>query len=254
MASAPPRADGLDGKGALDLHHVLLDRWSQQVSPLHARDPRAKIIVLIAFLVLLATTRPDAALTLGTDAVLLLAGILIAGLPAGGLLLRAMVVLPFSLTFGAITWAAGDSLRAIGLIEKSYLSTVAVLLVVGTTPLPAFLRGLEALRAPRLLIMIAQFLYRYLFVISEQAQHARLAAACRQGTIGHHRRLRFRAASGVLAVLFARSYYRAEGIHRAMLARGFQGKLKTLNPLRFGAADGIFALAVTGLLILVRTP
>lgn len=236
------------------MHHVLLDQWSRQQSPLHARDPRAKIFALAVFLILLATTPPDAALTLGADAALLVAGILTAQLPLAGLLLRAMAILPFSFTFGAISWAAGDGWRAIALIEKSYLSAVAVLLVVGTTRLPALLNGLHALGVPSLLVMVMQYLYRYLFVISEQAQHARLAAACRQGALLGRRGVRFRAASGALAVLFARSYHRAEGIQRAMLARGFQGKFVPLKPMRLRALDGIFAVAVSVLFILVRIP
>jgi cobalt/nickel transport system permease protein len=136
-------------------------------------------------------------------------------------------------------------------VEKSYLSTVAVLLVVGTTPLPLLLSGLESLGTPRLLVLVAQFLYRYLFVVSEQAQHIRLAAACRQGT-ERRRRSRFHAAAGALAVLFARSYYRAEGIHRAMMARAFSGKFALLRPLQFGWADGLLTLAIAAFLILVR--
>jgi len=162
-----------------------------------------------------------------------------------------MAVLPFSLTFGLISWLAGDRLRALGLVEKSYLSTMAVLLVVGTTPLPLLLSGLEALGTPRLLVLVAQFLYRYLFVVSEQAQHVLLAAACRQGT-ERRRRSSFRAAAGALAVLFARSYYRAEGIHRAMMARAFSGKFALLRRLQFRWADGLFTLAIAAFLILVR--
>jgi cobalt/nickel transport system permease protein len=233
------------------MHHVLMDQWSQGSSALHNRDPRAKILTLLAFLVVLATTPPNAFPTLVIDAAVLLAGILIAGLPLASLLLRAMAVLPFSLTFGLISWLAGDRLRALGLVEKSYLSTVAVLLVVGTTTLPMLLSGLEALGGPRLLVLVAQFLYRYLFVVSEQAQHLRLAAACRQGTV-RRRRSGFRAAAGSLAVLFARSYYRAEGIHRAMMARAFSGKFAVLRRLRFRWADGLFTLAIAAFLILVR--
>jgi cobalt/nickel transport system permease protein len=102
------------------------------------------------------------------------------------------------------------------------------------------------------LVLVAQFLYRYLFVISEQAQHMRLAAASRQGIPGVHRRSRFRAAAGALAVLFARSYYRAEGIDRAMLARGFSGRFPLLTPLRLKVADGLFLVAMVAFLILVR--
>ncbi len=234
------------------MHHVLLDRWSQGASPLHARDPRAKIAALLVFLVVLATTDVHAAVTIGIYATLLLAGILIAGLPLGGVLWRAMAVLPFSLTFGLISWIAGEPARGLALVVKSYLSTVAVLLVVGTTPLPRLLSGMERLGTPRVLVLVAQFLYRYLFVISEQAQHLRLAAACRQGTGRGRRRPRFQAAAGALAVLFARSYYRAEGIHRAMLARAFAGRFSSLNSLQFRAVDGAFLLAISAFLVLVR--
>ena len=234
------------------MHHVHVDHWSRGASPLHARDPRAKILALLVFLIVLASTPAKATLTLGIDAALLVSGILIAGLPLGRLPLRAMVVLPFSLTFGLISWLAGDRLRAIALVEKSYLSAAAVLLVVGTTSLPALLSGMERLGAPRILVLVAQFIYRYLFVISEQAQHMRLAAASRHGDPRFHRKGRFRAAAGALAVLFARSYYRAEGIHRAMLARAFTGRFLLLHSLRFRFADGVFLLAAAAFLILVR--
>ena len=59
-----------------------------------------------------------------------------------------------------------------------------MLLVVSTTPLPVLLRGLEMTGAPRFLLMVAQFLYRYLFVISEEAQHMSKAAASRGASVG----------------------------------------------------------------------
>lgn len=234
------------------MHHIVLDRWSQGVSPLHRRDTRAKILALLVFLVALATTPPNAVAALATYSALLAAAILIAGLPLTGLLWRAMAVLPFSLTFALISWLVGEPWRALALVEKSYLSTVAVLLLAGTTPLPLLLGGLERLGAPRLLVLVAQFLYRYLFVLSEQAQHMRLAAACRQGSATARGRSGFRAASGALAVLFARSYQRAEGIHRAMRARGFSGRFSLLHSSRFGVGDGVFLAAVALFLILVR--
>lgn len=234
------------------MHHIHVDQWSQGSSPLHARDPRAKIAALLAFLIVLATTAPNATVALTIYSALLISGILIAGLPLPGLLFRAMAVLPFSLTFGLLSWLAGDPWRAIGLVEKSYLSSVAVLLMIGTTSLAALLRGLERLGTPRMLVLVTQFLYRYLFVISEQAQHMRLAAASRTGNPRIHRKGRFRAAAGALAVLFARSYYRAEGIHRAMAARAFTGTFPLLRTLRFSITDGVFVVATLAFLILVR--
>src|SRR5205807_4899312 len=133
----------------------------------------------------------------------------ISRLPLAGVLGRASVVLPFSLTFAAVSWLAGDHVRAVALVEKTYMSTVAVLVVAGTTPLPTLLAGFESLGAPRVLVSVIQFLYRYLFVISEQVQHMRLAAACRAGIRRTSRRSRWEAAAGALSVLFARCYVRA---------------------------------------------
>lgn len=224
------------------MHHVVIDRWSRRASVLHAREPRTKLVALAIFLISVATT-PGASARAGAGyLVVLVAAIALSRLPLAGLLARAAVVLPFSVAFAAVSWMAGDPQRAAAIVGKSYLSAAAVLLVVATTPLEQFVRAMEALGAPRLIALVAQFLYRYLFVVSEQAQHMRVAAACR----APGGRLRFRAAAGAVGVLFARSYARAEGINRAMLARGFQGRFPTLDLARPGPGDLLFlALAAT---------
>jgi cobalt/nickel transport system permease protein len=154
-------------------------------------------------------------------------------------------VLPFSVTFAVFSIMSGESGRAEALVVKSYLSAAAVLVTVGCTPLPKLLWACEALGAPRFLVLVLQFLYRYLFVISEQAQHMRLAARSRGSA---SRGLGFRSAAGAIAVLFARSYARAEGIHDAMLARGAAGEIRLLDGARAGAWD--FALLTLGIAII----
>ena len=231
------------------MHHVVIEGWSRGASLLHARDARAKAIVLLAFLVALATTRRFPPAAMAGYAALAVGGILLGRLPLAGLLARAAIVLPFSATFAAFSWMAGDAPRAVGLLVKSYLSAVAVLVLVGSTPLPKLLRGLESLGAPRLLTLVVQFLYRYLFVVSEQAQHMRLAALSR----GSRRPpLQFRAAAGAVAVLFARSYGRAEGIHQAMLARSFSGHIRLLADPRIGVRDALFMAAGVALVGALR--
>jgi cobalt/nickel transport system permease protein len=236
------------------LEPLVLERWSRRQGPLHARDPRAKTAVLLFFLILVATAHRNLApLTAAWLAALALA-VVWARLPLWGLLGRAALVLPFSVVLAAVSWASGDTARAAALVCKSYLSAAAVLLVVGTTPIPLLLRGLESIGAPRFLLMVTQFLYRYLFVIVEEAQAMRTAAAARGATIRGlmARQARFRAAAGALAVLFARSYQRAEEVHRAMLARGFEGHFRPLRAPSFRASDAVFALAAAGLAAAVR--
>jgi cobalt/nickel transport system permease protein len=227
------------------MHHVELDQWSRRSSPLHRRDPRVKIGAALAFLIALATAYRRVEMLAAVFLAVLCLLVWQARLPLGGALARAAAVLPFSLVFGAVTWIAGDPARAVSLALKSYLSALTALLLVSTTPMPILLRGLEMMGAPRFLLMVAQFLYRYLFVISGEAQHMRKAALSRgatfRGMAGGGDR--FRAAAGALAVLFVRSYARANEINRAMLSRGFPGYFIPLGELHFHAADYAFLFA-----------
>jgi len=227
------------------LQHVVLERWSRGNSFVHRRDARAKILGMLAFLVVVATSSPAFQLLAMFYLALLLAAIVSARLPILGMLRRAAMILPFSLTFAAISWISGDSQRAVLLVERSYLSALAALLLVSTTPLPQLLRGLEMLGVPDFLLMVAQFLHRYLFVIVEQAHRMRMAGLCRGGL--SRGRGRFHAAAGALGVLFARSYERAGHIHRSMVSRGFQGHFRLLSAARFGLADAGFVCLAAGL-------
>ena len=233
------------------MHHVVVERWSRGASLLHARDARAKLGVLAVFLVAVSTTPAQTQAAFGGYAVLLLIAAAAGRLPLPGLLRRTAVVLPFSATFAAITWWSGEPMRALALAEKSFLSGLAALILVATTPLTQVMRALEWMGVPRALILVIQFLYRYLFVLSEQAQHMRIAARCRQG-LGRSRGPRLRAAAGSLGVLFARSWERADGIHRAMLARGFKGSISQLQPSRFGARDMAFLCAAAAATAAIR--
>src|SRR5207302_4512285 len=126
--------------GAPELHHVVLEKWSRGNSGLHRRDPRAKIFVLLIFLVTLATaSRRLPALGIILLAVLT-AGVIWARIPVTSAFLRAGLVFTFTIPFALISVATGDSARAGALLLKSYLSALAVLLVVATTPASVLLR------------------------------------------------------------------------------------------------------------------
>jgi len=235
------------------VHHVVLDRWSRGASALHRRDARAKTLAVLVFLIALATAQRSFLALSACYFVILAAVVVAAGLPLGSALKRASVVLPFTAVFAIISLAAGEPMRAASLIAKSYLSALAVLILVSTTPLPELLRGLERMGVPRYLLMVTQFLYRYLFVISEEAQHMRAAAQAKSGSIRVlFNRSKFSAAAGALGVLFARSYGHAEGIHQAMLARGFQGTFRTLAARAFNKADAAFVMAALIVLVGAR--
>lgn len=230
------------------MHHVVLDRWSRKQSVIHARDARAKLAVALLLLSAVATLPVPRSADVGAFLVLLAAATALAHLPVLGLAWRAAFVLPLSIAFAVMSWLSGDPGRAVSLLVKSYVSAFTVVLLLSTTPFPDIARAAEWFRLPRPVILLMQFVYRYLFVISEQAQHMWQASRCRSGEHRTHRRRHFRAAAGALSVLFARSYERAENIQRAMVARGFRGRFVTLSRWRFGWADGWF-VAVSAITI-----
>jgi len=220
---------------------VVLDRWSRQTSSLHRRDPRSKIVALLVFLVVLATARRALPLLAVALLSMLVATLFWARLPVVGAMVRAAIVLPFTCLFAFVSWMAGDSERGLVIVIKAYLSALAVLLVVASTPQPSLISALEMTGVPRFVLEVVQFLYRYLFVITEEASHMARAAASR-GIFRGRAALRFRAAAASLAVLFARSYERAQHVDRAMLARGFQGHFVPPVASRLGPADAAFGL------------
>jgi len=224
------------------MHQVTLDRWSRLASPIHRLDARAKIVGALALLVSLVAFRPaEAWLPAGYFAlVMVLAAV--ARLPLAGVLVRATVVLPFAGPVAALSLFGGDAARGAVSLAKSYVCACIILFLLGTTSLPALLRGLESLGAPRFFLIVAQFLYRYLFVLSEQAQHMMQARRCRAPRSSRRGLAQF--ASGALAALFARSYGRAERIHQAMLARGFQGHLALAPASALGRAEWFFLASV----------
>lgn len=196
------------------MRHLSLDQWSHRSSPVHQADARGKLAALLLILVGISLSPIP---PLGIVGVILLGAARISRLPMIGLLKRATLVLPFSITLAVIAWLSGDAIRALTLLSKSYLSALAALLFVATTPFPVWTSALHFWRVPAHLISILQFIYRYLFVIAEEAQTMSAAARARGG-------FRFSAATGAVGVLFARSWQRAEAVHRAMLARGYHGR------------------------------
>jgi cobalt/nickel transport system permease protein len=123
-----------------------------------------------------------------------------------------------------------------------------------TTPVPAVLGVLRRLGVPALAIEIAVLTYRYLFVLERVAHGIYLAQAARGG----YQSLRGRLYSlGLLAgQLFLVTYYRAQNLYTALLARGYRDALllpqrehPALSKTECWAVGGFAGL--TALLVLV---
>ena len=257
------------------MHYDAFDRYHETESFIHRLDPRAKVIVTVAF-ILSNALLPDGAWIAFAISWLFL--ILLNVLSNLGILFtfkRSFVALPFALVavtvlfsipgkaltsfhflFWDLTITDMGLLRFVTILVRSWLSVQMAILLVATARFPDIVHALEHLRVPSILTTIIAFLYRYLFVLADEvfrllrARESRSAAAAGTKSGGS---VMWRAgiAGNMAGQLFLRSYERSDRVYNAMLARGYNGHLQTMNPHEFRRIDTIATfIAILFLLIL----
>ena len=235
-------------------------------SPVHRLDPRAKIVALVAVTVVAVTTPLAAWPAYVACAAVLLGVATAARVPAREIWRRARFILPVVLLValflpfvrsGGREWDVGpliaheEGLRTfVAAATKALIGTVSAVLLGATTSFPSVLRGLEAMRLPRLFVLIAAFMYRYLFVIVEEVGRMRAALAAR--AYRPRNALHAGALGRVATALFLRTYARGERVYKAMLARGYRGDMPQLSPLVLRRADVAFVALVVFALVPLR--
>jgi cobalt/nickel transport system permease protein len=207
-------------------------RQGSKGSSLHGLDARVKLILLLTMLIGLALLRSPSFLQafIYLSFVLLIA--FVARLPVLQITLTSMLTFPFVGFFSLTIYLTGDASRAWAILAKSYLSALTVLVCMAATPFPDLVSAAIFFKFPQFLLGITQVIYRYLFVLAEQVKTMQTAFQARGGC---KRRLAILASSGMVAVLFSRSYQKAIVVSHAMLSRGYSGNLpsRSFAPLRY---------------------
>ncbi|MEU8434283.1 cobalt ECF transporter T component CbiQ [Streptomyces sp. NPDC029216] len=232
-------------------------------SPVHELPPHCKIAATAAFVIVVVSTPREAMWAFGLYAVLIAAVAAAARIPAGFLLRRLLIEVPFVLfavlmpfvSQGERVDVLGMSLSVSGLwgawnvLAKGTLGVAASVLLASTTELRALLLGLQRLKLPPLLVQIASFMIRYGDVITDELRRMSIARRSRgfeARGIQHW---------GVLAktagALFIRSYERGERVYLAMVSRGYAGSMPVIDDVTATRAQWAYAavLPVTALAV-----
>lgn len=258
------------------MHASLFDRFDVRESPVHTLDPRTKVILTLLF-ILSNVLLPDGA----WSAFLLSFGLVLfaSALARLGIFYavkRSFVALPFALAaITAIFAIPGEPVAAFSLgpwnlvatapglvrfgsiVVRSWLSVQMAILLAATTKFPDLIHALRHLRVPAVLVSIVSFMYRYLFVLSDEVLRllrARDSRSARLAESGGSVPLAWRAkvAGNMAGQLFLRSYERSDRIYSAMQARGYSGQLLTLNPHQLTARDWLFGTVFLLILVSVQ--
>jgi len=251
----------------ISMKHAFIDKYSNLDSFIHRLDPRTRILVTLVFVLAVMATPPTAWRAFVLYTILITSLIILARLPPLYVLKRSAVIMPFVLmiaifipflgrgevagSYNVWLWQVSvtyDGLLVLwNVLVKAWLSTLGLILLSATTPFPRLLKGLEQLGVPRVLVMILAFMYRYIFVLTDEVLRMQRAMESRSVAPLRARRGRrlwpIRTVGNIIGTLFIRSYERGERVYGAMLARGFDGEIRTLSDLRFGRADLGFGVA-----------
>ena len=227
----------------------LLDRYLEGRSWFHSADARIKLVMALGFI--FATTSIPPGKWIGFAAMLALVW-LAAAISRVGLLrvfLRSLVAIPFilialptvftkpgiplfelDLALFTLTGTLEGLDFFISVLLKSWASVTAAVVLTATTPPLRLLEALRALRVPAVLVAIVMLMYRYLFVLVDEAQSLMRARTARSAAIGPKSGgslvWRAKSAGGMAGSLFIRTLDRSERIYMAMLARGYDGTLR----------------------------
>lgn len=232
------------------MHASPFDAYRSGASLLHELDPRIKLVLTLAFVLSVSLAPIGAWPVYVLLFALALSASVASELGPVFVLRRALLAAPFVLAAapllvtveGAPLWSiplgtwtltvTGAGLeRFVSIALKSWLSVQMAIVLTATTSLTDLLVAMRSLRLPRLLIAVLGLMWRYLAVLLDETMRMMRArearSGVRQGAGGGTLVWRARVTGAMAGTLFLRGYERSERIYNAMLARGYDGKIRS---------------------------
>ena len=259
------------------MHVHFLDPYRSGKSPIHQLDPRVKFILTLGF-ILTASLTPVGAWPVYILLFSIIFSIeIISELGVGYVLKRSMLAFPFVLAaLPVIFTTASEALivfplaswtmiitqagleRFISIAFKSWLSVQAAIVMASSTTFPELLVAMRAVRIPRSLVTIFGLMWRYLFVLADEALRmirARLARSGQSDRVGLKPGgsvlWRARVTGGMAGSLFLRGFERSDRIYMAMVSRGYDGEVRAAPLPKLRPVDSFILVGSLLLLILL---
>jgi len=249
------------------LKHSFLDQYSDRNSLIHRLDPRTKLVTTFLFITAVALTPLDGWTSYALYSVILAIWLVLSRVPVSHVLRRSLVILPFVVliaifipffregdiagSYNVWLWQVSVTHSGLAVLRniliRAWLSILSLILLTSTTRLSDLLKGLEQLHMPRVMVMVLSFMYRYIFVLVDEVMRMKQARDSRN--FGGRRWWQIRTVGNMIGTLFIRAYERGERVYAAMVARGFDGRSRTLKRLEFKPVDAYFGLSLTLLVI-----
>jgi cobalt/nickel transport system permease protein len=240
-----------------------MDELGRMNTPLHRLDARTNILTTIFFIVTVMSFPQYEISALMPLFVFPFALMGIGNIPVAGILKKVAVAAPFAIFVGLFNplldhrpvlligsrEISGGWISFASILLRFMLTVSAALILVASTGIHRLCAGLERMGVPRLFAVQLLFLYRYLFVIGDEA--LRMLRGVQMRTAGL-RRTGLRTYGSLTGRLLLRSMDRAQRIYLAMISRGFTGEIHVLSRTRPGRRDAAFLLGWILFFLIIR--
>ncbi len=249
------------------MKHDYLDKYSRLDSPMHSLDPRVKILALFFLIIVAVTTPPQYLWSFSVYLGLVIIMAVASRVPSRHIITRALVIVPFVLLVAIFIpfissksggrydlWLFTVSHHGVmvlwNVLIKGTISVICLILLTSTTSFSRLLEGFERLHIPRFFTNTASFMYRYIFVITDEAQRMKRARDARN--FGARWVWQSKVIGHLVGSLFIRSYERAERVYAAMASRGFDGTIPRSEGMGLRLSDWIFLILVAAIALTAR--
>ncbi len=209
-----------------------LDRYGRNQTICHRLSPLTKLlltlVVIITTTVIPITNWP----LMGVLACLIFIGHSIAHIPMNYLLRRLGIFIPivFMLSISLPVsqgFARGWEMMATVFV-RSTLAFTAGLWLINVMPFDQLLQALRRIYVPTVVVAMLAFMYRYVFVLWDELARMRTARNARNfEQVSLFQKWKYLAQ--MIGLLLIRSMDRAERVYKSMLARGWDGHVRTLT-------------------------
>jgi cobalt/nickel transport system permease protein len=240
-----------------------LDLMARQTSWVHRVDPRAKVFTTLIYIIMVISVDKYAIAQLVPFLIFPVVLVGAGNLPAGYFLKKIALVAPFAILLGIFNplidrsillhlgpvGISGGWVSFTSLVLRFGLTVGGALIVIAVTGFTGICLALLKFRVPRVFVTQLLFLYRYIFVLIDEACRMARARALRALDTRAPRLSTF---SSMLGYLLLKATARAERIHLAMCCRGYDGNIRLMTASSFRSSDALFVCCWTSLFVLFR--
>jgi len=256
------------------MHVHFLDPYRPRNSPVHRLDPRIKLVLAVVFILSNALVPTGAWPVYILFFALILSVELLSDLGVSYVLKRSSLAIPFVLAALPLLFTvSGQALfrldigvsslqaslpglvRFVSITLKSWISVQAAIVLAASTSFPNLLVAMRAIHVPRMMVSIFGLMWRYLFVLVDEASRLLRARLARSGVSdlpgvksGGSIGWRAHVTGGMAGSLFLRAFERSDCIYMAMVSRGYDGEARSLPLPVVQPAEWAFLAGGIGLL------